>query len=811
MVVARRWNLISRLLAVVLVLVEFGVYQTTVSAAPTTYYANKTSDDTGADPTDCADVANVDCSLRAAIALANANPGSTVNVIPGTFTLDHADESDPQSGLIVSASMTISGVGSGDTIIQANAEPNTATYRVMVITGSNVTISGVTIQNGVTTSTTIHDGGAGIKTWGTGILIEDSTIANNSVTVTDTHAEGGGIFIATGDVTLRRSTVRNNTASAHAVDGGDDGVFAYGGGVGLSGDSLTVENSSIIYNTATASRSSNESYINTSGGAIYSQGTQVVVTNSTLAGNSVDGTSSQGAGGALTIINQGIATITNSTIASNTVKGAVSGAGAILSDNASVTMTNDIVVNSPNRTLYVLDDGTISGTYNVVDDATISVITGEHNIHANALVGPLGDYGGPTQTMPLLPGSPAINAGDNVTCATTGDGGVKNLDQRGRHRPSDSCDIGAFEIQGFTISTTSGFEQSTTVGTAFANPLVVTLTENGGNALPGATVTFTPSTIYDEDNGQSATFSTPSVTNANGQASATATANDTPGHYIVIAGVGDGTISFISVNFGLTNTPLPDVTPPVTTATATIGGSTTYTFGSWTNKSVSVSLSADDTTTATNDIDSGVAHIFYTLDGDDEQTYNAAFTISTDGDHTLTYHSVDVANNSESATTVHIKVDRTPPAITYSGNEGSYTIDQTVNITCLAVDDGGSSLDTNTCADINGSALSFGPGAHTFSADASDLAGNATTVSTTFTVGVTVDDLIDLTTQYAATSQAARLLTAPLRLVTLAERIHNPRLKAIAVNTYILWLNIQRGHGLTAQQIDTLTQLARAL
>ena len=50
----------------------------------------------------------------------------------------------------------------------------------------------------------------------------------------------------------------------------------------------------------------------------------------------------------------------------------------------------------------------------------------------------LADNGGPTETMALLAGSPAIDAGDIESCAVT--------DQRGVSRPQgETCDIGAFE------------------------------------------------------------------------------------------------------------------------------------------------------------------------------------------------------------------------------------------------------------------------------------------------------------------------------------------------------------------------------
>jgi hypothetical protein len=53
-------------------------------------------------------------------------------------------------------------------------------------------------------------------------------------------------------------------------------------------------------------------------------------------------------------------------------------------------------------------------------------------------------------------------------------------------------------------------------------------------------------------------------------------------------------------------------------------------------------------------------------------------------------------------------------------------------------------------------------------------------------------------------------LTTPLGLVQLAERMHNPRMKASAINSDILLVNTQRERGLTAQGSDTLIRLARA-
>jgi hypothetical protein len=55
------------------------------------------------------------------------------------------------------------------------------------------------------------------------------------------------------------------------------------------------------------------------------------------------------------------------------------------------------------------------------------------------LPAPLGNNGGFTQTLALLPGSPAIDSGDDAVCPAT--------DQRGVRRPQGlACDIGSFEL-----------------------------------------------------------------------------------------------------------------------------------------------------------------------------------------------------------------------------------------------------------------------------------------------------------------------------------------------------------------------------
>ena len=104
------------------------------------------------------------------------------------------------------------------------------------------------------------------------------------------------------------------------------------------------------------------------------------------------------------------------------------------------------------------------------------------------------------------------------------------------------------------MAATSGSGQIAEIDTAFAVPLVVTITDASGNPVAGETVTFTPPV-----SGASATIQAGShTTDANGQVSVTATANsELGGPYDVVAASG----SLTSVTFALTNDYTPEVEP----------------------------------------------------------------------------------------------------------------------------------------------------------------------------------------------------------------------------------------------------------
>src|SRR6185369_1275441 len=174
----------------------------------------------------------------------------------------------------------------------------------------------------------------------------------------------------------------------------------------------------------------------------------------------------------------------------------------------------------------------------------------------NALLAVLGNYGGPTQTHALLPGSTAINAGSNCVTdvAHCGDASIPQLttDQRSFARQvNGTVDIGAVESRGFTIAATSGTPQSTQISTAFGAPLLATVSSAFGEPVSGGQVTFTAPGA-----GASATFTGGVTTlivalNGSGQASASATANGTAGGPYNVTSAGNGITG--AANFSLTN------------------------------------------------------------------------------------------------------------------------------------------------------------------------------------------------------------------------------------------------------------------
>jgi fibronectin-binding autotransporter adhesin len=354
-------------------------------------------------------------------------------------------------------------------------------------------------------------------------LSGQTIILGSTLTIdSDVTIDGSGQPITlSGNNAVRVFSVNTGVTAALSdltVANGNAGGGNGGGILNPSGAALTVTNSTFT---------GCFSYL---GGGIYNEGA-LTVANSTFSGNTTTD------GGGICSNAPGTLNVANSTFSGNR---AYWEGGSIFNTGA-FTYSNCILANS------TVDSGGVECWTNVVPVSTNNLIEDGScyaAIMADPLLGPLGNYGGPTQTFPLLPGSVAINSGSSSYPA---------LDQRGRSRVG-ACDIGAFESQGFVLSKSGGDNQTTFVNTAFSNQLSVSVLANGaGEPVDGGKITFTP-----PGGGASALISSNPVVIAAGTASVTATANGKIGSYNVTAG-GNGINP--GVLFGLTN--LTFQPPPV--------------------------------------------------------------------------------------------------------------------------------------------------------------------------------------------------------------------------------------------------------
>jgi CSLREA domain-containing protein len=236
---------------------------------------------------------------------------------------------------------------------------------------------------------------------------------------------GGGIRNA-GDLTLSVAVVRGNVA------GGDGGGLANrpGGKARLTNVTITAN-----FSGALGGGIANDS------GATLQLVNVTVSLNSALQGGGIDNIGSA----------QAVNTIVANSIAGSTCAGAV------------VTSLG-----------HNLDSGTTCLFSEAGDQQS-----------KDPKLGPLADAGGTTYVLPLLPGSPAIDAGDNLNCPST--------DQRGQLRPADgnldgiyNCDIGAYEVFGLVLPTATA--SPTGSATSTPSPPTATTTPTPTGTPPGGAI-----------------------------------------------------------------------------------------------------------------------------------------------------------------------------------------------------------------------------------------------------------------------------------------------------------------------------------
>lgn len=408
-------------------------------------------------------------SLRQAILDANDAPDyDTIMFDPGFFSVPRTIllTSDP---LRIRDGVTIAAPGPGLVTISGNNE-----RPIMEVTSTtsnrNVNISGVTITGGVGQ----FDLRAGAIQHGyCDLSLVDCVISGNR-SYPGPFGHGGGISCEGGSLSIQRCTVSNNIADLN--EGG--GIALYntdaaiidcavvgnaaslaGGGIRMLGGSLNLVRSTVAGNVTT---DGGGEYIGGGGIACFStlNANGLVIVDSTISSNH-----GLFGGGVLLLLEVGdvAVAIRNSTIAGNTAAANTSAGGLdcrAVEPSTSInviTLESTLVAgNSVGGTMLPKDLnfeylGVFNGDNNLIGAADIGnfVLTGVGNLTGtsisplNPMLGALAYNGGPTQTRALLPGSPAINAGNNLA-------GFVN-DQRGPGFPrvvNGMADIGAFEVQG---------------------------------------------------------------------------------------------------------------------------------------------------------------------------------------------------------------------------------------------------------------------------------------------------------------------------------------------------------------------------
>jgi hypothetical protein len=259
-------------------------------------------------------------------------------------------------------------------------------------------------------------------------------------------------------------------SSGYITNGGFGGGGAgFGEAVFSMYDSVTVVNSTFTLNTAVGGSVGISGYGGAGlGGAVFNLNGDVSLTNDTLAADSAS---------------------TDGRELYNIAYGKNPDGTSV---NATVTIANSILANATGGTSDLVNN-TGAGTAtvneagpNIIRTSSGAGFSGTAPLTSDPMLAVLGNYGGPTQTLALLPGSPAINAGSNAAVPN----GVAS-DQRGAPRIFNvTVDLGAFESQGYKLVPTNT-PQSANPNAAFADPLIVTLTENFANdPLPGTTIVY---------------------------------------------------------------------------------------------------------------------------------------------------------------------------------------------------------------------------------------------------------------------------------------------------------------------------------
>jgi len=384
------------------------------------------------------------CTLRDAIQAVNtraavgqcpaaAGPTDTINIGVDTINFGGRDAHSVNAALptiVPGRALNIFGKTQTRTLLQAsacnltvlNGITDASEYRLLeVASGATVYVAGVDFTGGcadgpadpVNDTSSDNARGGAIANYGTLYLVS-SRLAQNT-------AKGWGGALYNGP-----------DAQLHVTFADFESNRAAGGGGAIFVDSSDQYDAEIDASLFNANIAYAGQYYTALGGAIRSIGT-LVVTNSTFAQNSGDG------GGG--IFSAGYLGLSFSTFLGSSV------AGTQLGFSAASTSYVKSSLFGPTpypiyKNCYVANGAVVnwSGVSISVDDSC----NGGTNLSNTSpdLDTALASNGGPTQTLKLLPGSPALQADDDCSDVY---GDPITTDQRGFPRPQQHCDAGAFD------------------------------------------------------------------------------------------------------------------------------------------------------------------------------------------------------------------------------------------------------------------------------------------------------------------------------------------------------------------------------
>lgn len=492
-----------------------------------------------------------DLSLREAIETANSQAGpDTISFSPTVFGT--AQQIDLVLGeFAVTDALTIT--GPGQNLLTIDAQQNSRHFNIDDGDDNNlisVEISGLTLTNGLATDG--NDAVPSVAERGGAVFSTESIVLASMTFSENESRSSGGALSSAGTAEVRMSSFSHNLSTDRGGGVYSEGTLAvsesildsnrslYGGGLSnFTGASANIADSSFLQNrgrsgggvhnrgTLSMSRTTLSDNFASRGAGVFNRSGVLAINQSTISQNRASGAG----GGILHDILGPELVIANSTISHNT---STDGGAGIVSD-ANIALSNSIVIGNRRANETASDIrfvyGSLTGSFNVIGDPESSAglthgsdgnIVGQDDgsggreiLDVSTVLGPLADNGGLTQTHALLPGSPAIDAGDPdfdplsfdppLTTDQRGSGFDRVADGNGDN--TARIDIGAYErpAAGRLVITESG--EMTLVGESSSpdsltvalnraplQPVVVNLTVGSPSVVSTSTasLTFSP-------------------------------------------------------------------------------------------------------------------------------------------------------------------------------------------------------------------------------------------------------------------------------------------------------------------------------